>query len=128
VRRRGSRRVLTSPLPWMAVLFVALLFGMPVLAPVFAWAFPGVAPPVFERSSYFSLFLSHAGIVGAASAAAVLVGVGLAVFATRPAGRDLRPLIETLATTGDRFRAAADAGGAVPLRSAADRAERDRGT
>ena len=50
-----------SPRLWMAVLFVALLLGMPVLAPLFAWAFPAVEPPVFERGSFLSLWLSHAG-------------------------------------------------------------------
>jgi osmoprotectant transport system permease protein len=98
----------------MATLFFALLLGMPALAPVFAWAFPGVAPPVFDRSSYFALWLSHAGIVAAASAAATATGVGLAVFATRPAGQDFRPLITTLATIGQTFPPAAVLALAVP--------------
>jgi osmoprotectant transport system permease protein len=105
---------LAAPLPWMAALFVALLFGMPALAPVFAWGFPGVTPPVFDRAGYFSLFLSHAGIVAAASAAAAVIGVALAVFATRPAGRDFRPLIATLATIGQTFPPAAVLALAVP--------------
>ncbi len=48
---------------WMSVLFVALLLGMPALAPLFHWTFPAVEPPVFERGSFLSLFLSHAGMV-----------------------------------------------------------------
>jgi osmoprotectant transport system permease protein len=106
--------VLASPLFWMAALFVALLFGMPALAPLFAWVFPDIAPPVFDRASFFSLFLSHAGLVAAASAAATIIGVALAVLATRPAGRDFRPLIETLATTGQTFPPAAVLALAVP--------------
>jgi osmoprotectant transport system permease protein len=106
--------VLASPLLWTAALFVALLLGMEALAPFFAWAFPGVTPPVFERSSYVALFLSHAGIVAAASAAATGIGVALAVFATRQAGRDFRPLITTLATIGQTFPPAAVLALAVP--------------
>jgi osmoprotectant transport system permease protein len=98
----------------MTALFFALLLGMPALAPVFAWTFPGVAPPVFDRGSYFSLWLSHAGIVAAASAAATAIGVGLAVFATRPIGRDFRPLITNLATVGQTFPPAAVLALAVP--------------
>jgi osmoprotectant transport system permease protein len=105
---------LANPLPWVAAVFFTLLLGMPVLAPVFAWTFPGVTPPVFDRSSYFTLWLSHAGIVAAASAAATVIGVGLAVFASRPAGADFRPLITTLATVGQTFSPAAVLALAVP--------------
>jgi osmoprotectant transport system permease protein len=117
-RRRGKvgvgAAVLVSPLPWMAALFFALLLGMPALAPLFEWAFPGIIPPVFDRSSYVALWLSHAGIVAAASAAATIIGVGLAVFATREAGRDFRPMITTLATIGQTFPPAAVLALAVP--------------
>jgi osmoprotectant transport system permease protein len=106
--------VLASPLPWMAALFFTLLFGMKALAPLFAWAFPGATPPVFDRSSYAALWLSHAGIVAAASAAAAAIGMALAVFATRPAGRDFRPLITTLTTIGQTFPPAAVLALAVP--------------
>ena len=105
---------LADPLLWAAALFFGLLFGMPALAPVFAWAFPGIVPPVFDRSSYFALWLSHAGIVAAASTAATIIGAGLAVFATRPAGRDFRPLITTLTTIGQTFPPAAVLALSVP--------------
>ena len=99
---------------WTTALFFALLLGMPALAPLFAWAFPGISPPVFDRSSYTALWLSHAGIVAAAGAAATAIGVALAVFATRQAGRDFRPLITTLATIGQTFPPAAVLALAVP--------------
>ena len=99
---------------WAAVLFLLLLLGMPLLRPLFEWAFPSVSPPVFERTTFLALFLSHAGLVLAASLAATLVGVGLAVFATRPAGRDFRPIINTLATIGQTFPPAAVLALAVP--------------
>jgi osmoprotectant transport system permease protein len=103
-----------SPLLWLTALFFALLLGMPLLEPLFRWGFPGVAPAVFDRSSYLALWLSHAGIVAAASGAAAAIGVSLAVFATRPAGRDFRPLISTLATIGQTFPPAAVLALAVP--------------
>ncbi|MGD9616687.1 MAG: ABC transporter permease [Alphaproteobacteria bacterium] len=105
---------LASPLPWTAALFFALLLGMPALAPVFARVFPDVTPPVFDRSPYVALWLSHAGIVAVASAAAAAIGIGLAVFATRPIGRDFRPLIATLTTVGQTFPPAAVLALAVP--------------
>src|SRR5712691_2650362 len=90
--RAPGLRLLASPLPWAAMLFFALLVFMPELAPAFRWAFPGVTPPVFVRGSFFSLWLSHAGLVALASLAATCLGVGLAIFVTRPAGRDFRPI------------------------------------
>jgi len=84
-------------------LFAALLVEMPLLAPAFRWAFPGVNPPVFARDSFFALFLSHAGLVAAASLGATLLGVGLAIFVTRPAGRDFRSIVNALATVGQKI-------------------------
>src|SRR5579863_3723533 len=100
-RTAPLRRLLpsaASPLLWVAVLFFALLIGMPRLRPVFHWAFPEVNPPVFARGSFVALFLSHAGLVLAASLGATLLGIGLAVFVTRPVGRDFRPIVNALAT------------------------------
>jgi osmoprotectant transport system permease protein len=106
--------VLASPTLWVAVLFIALLFGMPQLAPVFEWSFPGVTPPVFARGSFFALWLSHAGMVLAASGAAAISGIALAIFVTRPAGRDFRALVSTLAAVGQTFPPAAVLALAVP--------------
>ena len=96
-----------SPLLWVAVLFAALLVGMPQLRPVFGWAFPQVSPPVFARDSFVALFLSHAGLVLLASLAATVLGIALAIFVTRPAGRDFRPIVNALATIGQTFPPAA---------------------
>ena len=89
--------LVASPLTWVAGLFAALLIGMPQLRPVFHWAFPEVSPPVFARDSFVDLFLSHAGLVALASLAATLLGIGLAIFVTRPFGRDFRPIVNALA-------------------------------
>src|SRR5712675_1357775 len=107
---------IASPTLWVAVLFVALLFGMPQLAPLFQWSFPGVTPPVFERGSFFALWLSHAGLVLVAGGAATLIGIALAIFVTRPAGRDFRALISTLGAVGQTFPPAAVLALAVPAR------------
>lgn len=99
---------------WMSVLFVALLLGMPALAPLFHWMFPAVEPPVFERGSFLSLFLSHAGMVLVASLASTALGVAAAIFVTRPVGRDFRPIANALATIGQTFPPAAVLALAVP--------------
>jgi osmoprotectant transport system permease protein len=111
---RFAARSCASPALWVGVLFVALLVGMPLLRPLFGWAFPGVSPPVFARASFVELWLSHAGLVAAASVAATAIGVGLAIFVTRPLGQDFRPIVNALATVGQTFPPAAVLALAVP--------------
>ena len=107
-------RWLNDPMVWLGLLFAGLLVGMPALAPIFAWAFPQVDPPVFARASFLSLWLLHLALVAAASASAAAVGIGLAIFATRPFGRDFRPIVNALATIGQTFPPAAVLALAVP--------------
>src|SRR5690349_21414407 len=107
-------RLLASPLFWVALLFIGLLAGMPLFSPLFQWAFPAIKPPVFGRASFFSLWLSHAGMVAAAAAASALIGIAVAIFVTRPVGRDFRPIANALATVGQTFPPAAVLALAVP--------------
>lgn len=106
--------LLDEPILWLTAAFAALLAGMPYLAPVFEAAFPRVSPPIYARDSFLSLWLSHAGLVAAASLGASVLGVGLGVFVTRPVGRDFRPIVNALATVGQTFPPAAVLALAVP--------------
>jgi osmoprotectant transport system permease protein len=110
-----DRRFLASPLLWVGLFFALLLLRMDELRPVLHWAFPGVDPVIYQRSSFLALFLSHLGLVAAASGAAILVGVSLAAFVTRPAGRDFRGMVDALATVGQTFPPAAVLAIAVPV-------------
>ena len=111
---RGPR-VLASPIFWVALLFAALLLRMEALRPVFHWAFPGVEPVVYDRASFLELFLAHLRLVATASLAAAIVGLSLAVFVTRPAGRDFRTMVDLLAGVGQTFPPVAVLAIAVPL-------------
>jgi osmoprotectant transport system permease protein len=103
-----------APALWVGLLFAALLVDMQALGPFFTAAFPGVRPPIFDRASFVELFLSHLGLVAASSGAAALAGIALAVFVTRPAGRDFRTIANMLATIGQTFPPAAVLALAVP--------------
>jgi osmoprotectant transport system permease protein len=110
-----GRSFLTSAPLWVALLFALLLLQMDQLRPVLHWLFPGVEPVIYQRGSFVALFLSHLGLVAAASAAATLVGVSLAVFVTRPAGQDFRAIVNALATVGQTFPPAAVLAITVPI-------------
>jgi len=107
-------RFLAAPALWVAILFAALLLAMPYAQAPFHWAFPTVQPPVYQRDSFVALFLSHAGMVAAASLAATVGGIALAVFVTRPVGQDFRSIADALATVGQTFPPAAVLALAVP--------------
>lgn len=100
---------------WVLGALMLLVFGLPSLKPLFAWLFPDLARPVYEQDSFASLLWAHLEIVGLSSAVAVIVGVAAAVFATRPSGREFRPLIETLVSMGQTFPPVAVLAVAVPL-------------
>jgi osmoprotectant transport system permease protein len=115
--RKSERgiRILASPLLWVGLFFAALLLRMDELRPVLHWAFPVVEPVIYQRSSFFALFLSHLGLVFAASVAAILVGVTLAAFVTRQIGKDFRAMVDVVATVGQTFPPVAVLAIAVPI-------------
>jgi osmoprotectant transport system permease protein len=108
------RAILKIPALWVGLLFVFLLFDMRQFGPVFDWAFPGIQPEIFDRSSFLEMFWSHLRLVAIASGAATIVGISLAIFVTRPAGRDFRTLVNVAATIGQTFPPAAVLALAVP--------------
>ena len=110
--RKGGHN---SLLWWVLALLVLLVFGMSWLKPLFAALFPQLKRPVYAQDSFLSLMLAHLKIVSLSSAAAVAVGVSAGIFATRPAGREFRPLIETLVSIGQTFPPVAVLAVAVPL-------------
>jgi osmoprotectant transport system permease protein len=111
---RWRSSLAASPLLWVGLFFVALVLRMRSLGPLLAWAFPQVHPVIYNRDSFLALFLSHAVIVAVAIGAATIVGVGLAIFATRDRGREFRPIVDALATVGQSFPPAAVLALAVP--------------
>jgi osmoprotectant transport system permease protein len=111
---RTQRRGI-DPLVWLVLAFALLLALMPASRPLFAWGFPAIEPPVYDRASFFMLFLSHAELVAISGIASTFIAVGLGIFVTRPAGREFRTIVNTIATIGLTFPPAAVLAIAVPL-------------
>jgi osmoprotectant transport system permease protein len=108
------RGVWKSPVLWVGVLFAGLILDMSALRPFFGWAFPAAQPEIFDRASFAELFLSHLGLVAVAGGTATIVGIVLAIFVTRPVGRDFRTLVDVMATVGQTFPPVAVLALAVP--------------
>ena len=103
------------PLPWALLALIGLAWGMPLLKPLFAAAFPALDRPMYEQDSFAALMGAHIGLVAASSAVSVLLGCAAGVFATRTVGRAFRPLIETVVAMGQTVPPVAVLAVAAPL-------------
>lgn len=72
------------------------------------------APAVYNQGSLLSLTLSHLATVFAATLAATVVAVGLAILVTRPIGAEFLPLSRSLVNIGQTFPPVAVLALAVP--------------
>ena len=110
-----ARIVKNHLLWWMLALLALAVLGLAELKPVFAALFPALERPMYEQDAFSSLTLAHIKLVGLSSSLAIIAGMGAGIFATRAAGLEFRPLIETLASTGQTFPPVAVLAVAVPL-------------
>jgi osmoprotectant transport system permease protein len=97
---------------------VALLVLLVVLPYSGAWFhawLPTLSHPLYTRTSFVALTLSHLWLVVLATCVAVAVGLALGVLATRPAGRSLLPTVRAVAVIGQTFPPVAVLAIAVPL-------------
>jgi osmoprotectant transport system permease protein len=107
--------VARQPVAWLAALLALLVAAMPASAPLFAALFPGDPHPLYQRASFFELTLAHCGLVAASSAGAAIIGLGLAIFVTRDAGREFAGVVSAVAAAGQTFPPVAVLALAVPL-------------
>ncbi len=110
-----AARLLASPELWVGLLFAALLVGMDALQPILSWGFPQTTPVIYDRAGFVELFLAHFALVAAAGLASAIIGVALAIFVTRPAGRQFRTMVDSLAAIGQTFPPVAVLAITVPL-------------
>ncbi|HEV7437219.1 MAG TPA: ABC transporter permease [Pseudorhizobium sp.] len=73
------------------------------------------APVIYEQASLLSLTVQHLMTVIAATVAATMVAVGLAIFVSRPVGAEFLPLSRSLVNIGQTFPPVAVLALAVPV-------------
>lgn len=108
-------RLLRDPLLWLIAVFIALLAVMPYSSTLFSWLFPELERPVYLQDSFMALAFKHLMLVGISSVVAVVIGVGLGVAVTRPAGLEFRSLVETITAAGQTFPPVAVLAIAIPV-------------
>ena len=72
-------------------------------------------PAIYNQGSLLDITLNHLAIVAAATAAAAIIAVGLAIVVTRPFGAEFLPLSRSLANIGQTFPPVAVLALAVPM-------------
>jgi osmoprotectant transport system permease protein len=103
----------------LRLLVFGLLLAFLVSPQSFAFVFQPLTkngqPAIYTQNALLSLTVSHLAIVGAATVAATIVAIGLAILVTRPAGQEFLPLSRALANVGQTFPPVAVLALAVPL-------------
>jgi len=72
-------------------------------------------PAIYNQGRLLDITLNHLAIVAAATAAATIIAVGLAIIVTRPFGAEFLPLSRSLANIGQTFPPVAVLALAVPM-------------
>ncbi|OQS10880.1 osmoprotectant uptake system permease [Chromobacterium violaceum] len=98
-----------------ALALAALLLALPRSAPLFHDCFPELDRPLYLQDGFGELLLAHLAIVALSGGAAALLGISAALWTSRPAGRDFRPLLETLLSIAQSFPPVAVLALTVPL-------------
>lgn len=111
----APRSLWSDALLWTTLAFAALVVLMPQSNPLFAALFPALDRPLYEQDPFLALVAAHVALVGAASLAAIALGVGAGIFVTRAAGAEFRGIAETVAAMGQSFPPVAVLALAVPL-------------
>lgn len=92
------------------------LAAMPGLWTTFlGWLFPAEVRLLYPDATMLELIGQHVAMVAVSSALAILVGVGLGIFVTRPAGRDYFDVVQDLTNLGQTFPPVAVFTLAIPL-------------
>jgi osmoprotectant transport system permease protein len=100
---------------FVLVVLVSFLVEPNLFAPLLQPLAENGAPPVYVQASLLSLTLSHLLVVFAATIAATLVAVGLAVLVTRESGAEFLPLSRSLVNIGQTFPPVAVLALTVPM-------------
>ena len=102
--------------PTIALAVYLLLAAMPGLwEAVLGWLFPEETRLLYPDATMLQMIGQHVAMVALSSALSVLIGVGLGVFVTRPAGEDYFDVVSDLTNLGQTFPPVAVFTLAVPL-------------
>jgi osmoprotectant transport system permease protein len=71
--------------------------------------------PLYQQHDFLELVLAHLWLVSASSIFSVVIGIGAAIYVTRPSGQEFRRLVEVVTAMGQTFPPVAVLALAVPM-------------
>lgn len=99
----------------LAFALAAFLAAPEAFAPLLRPLAPPGGPAIYDRASLLGLTLSHLGLVALALAPSAAIGVGLAVWVTRPGQAEVLPLARAVVNFGQTLPPVAVLALAVPV-------------
>jgi osmoprotectant transport system permease protein len=103
------------PLIIVSMVFVVIVVDMDVMRVLLKGIFPGEKEVIYPRANLLVLLREHMLLVLLSSAAATLVGVGIGIVVTRPAGRDYLNLVNDVSSLAQTIPPVAVLALAVPF-------------
>ena len=94
------RRWAADGLLWAVILLAGLVLWLPHAQPLFGALFPLLERPVYTQEPFALLLWAHCQLVLLSSGAAVVVGTGLGVAVTRPAGQPFKSVVDACVALG----------------------------
>jgi osmoprotectant transport system permease protein len=112
---RPMASLLKDRLLWAVLALALLVSALPYSSAVFSPLFPGLARPVYTQEPFAYLLWQHCLLVGLSSVVSVVLGTCLGVWSTSPVGKQFRPTLETMVSTGQTLPPVAVLALAVPV-------------
>jgi len=112
-RGRGFRNWL--PLIVVTVVFLVIVIDMDVMRILLTALFPGEKEVIYPRANLLVLLEEHMLLVLLSSFAATVIGVGVGILVTRPAGRDYLNLVNDISSLAQTIPPIAVLALAVPF-------------
>ena len=113
--RRRERFSTWLPLIVVTVVFLVIVIDMDVMRILLTALFPGEKEVIYPRANLLVLLREHMLLVLLSSFAATLVGVGVGILVTRPAGRDYLNLVNDISSLAQTIPPIAVLALAVPF-------------
>jgi osmoprotectant transport system permease protein len=96
---KGGRRFRNwLPLIVVTVVFLVIVIDMDVMRILLTALFPGEKEVIYPRANLLVLLKEHMLLVLLSSFAATVIGVGVGILVTRPAGRDYLNLVNDISS------------------------------
>jgi len=99
----------------LILIFAALISNMALWEALLRFLFPGEKDVLYPQADLTQLVGEHLALVLISSALAIIVGLGIGIFVTRPAGKDFLRIANDLSSLGQTFPPVAVLALAVPL-------------